>query len=405
MRVITTAIGAILVKMNYLNKSKKDFLSYCFCLFLSLQGRLNFLQMARYSDEYTESSCRNHFKEYFDFSTFNTELILAQGSGEYIIALDMSYIRKSGKSTQGVGKYWSGCSSRTEWGLEAGILAVVDVVNHTAFSLDAVQTPDKEQREALGISYLDYCVSVVLWNKTNITRLSKYLAVDAYFTKKEFIIPVIEKTGLHIIGRLRDDANLRYLYQGERRTGRGRPTVFGNKLDWENIDLSLWTKVQEDTKQIIYEAKLQCEFLKRTIKVSYVIYKGKTGKQHTKKYFSTDTDLSAIIIQKYYQLRFQEEFLIRDAKQFTGLEHCQARDINKTEFHWNAALTAVNLAKITHWLTIPKDKRESFSMKNVKVLYNNKLIIDRIFSILPNGDKLKKNNPKIAQLYLIGLRE
>ena len=115
--------------------------------------------------------------------------------------------------------------------------------------------------------------------------------------------------------------------------------------------------------------------------------------------------MSAITIQKYYQLRFQEEFLIRDAKQFTGLEHCQVRGINKTEFHWNAALTSVNLAKVTHWLTIPIDKRESFSMRNVKVLYNNKLIIDRIFSILPNGDKLKKNNPKIDQLYLIGVRE
>ena len=257
--VIITAIDAILVKMNDLNKSKKDFLSYCFCLFLSIQGRLNFLQMARYSDEYSESSCRNHFKDYFDFSTFNTELILAHGSGEYIIALDMSYIRKSGKCTQGIGKYWSGCSSRAEWGLEAGILAVVDVVNHTAFSLDAVQTPNKVERATLGISYLDYCVSLVLWNTANITRLSKYLAVDAYFTKKEFIIPVIEKTGLHIIGRLRDDANLRYLYQGERKTGRGRPTIFGEKLDWENINLSLWMKVQEDTKQIIYEAKLKCE--------------------------------------------------------------------------------------------------------------------------------------------------
>ena len=127
MKVITTAISAILLKMNGLNKSKKDFLSYCFCLFLSIQGRFNFLQMARYSDEYAESSCRNHFEEYFDFSTFNTELILANGSGEYILALDMSYIRKSGKSTNGVGRYWSECSSRAEWGLEAGILAAVDI--------------------------------------------------------------------------------------------------------------------------------------------------------------------------------------------------------------------------------------------------------------------------------------
>ena len=43
------------------------------------------------------------------------------------------YIRKSGKHTAHVGKYWSGCSQRMEKGLEAGVFSVVDIDNHTAF--------------------------------------------------------------------------------------------------------------------------------------------------------------------------------------------------------------------------------------------------------------------------------
>ena len=39
----------------------------------------------------------------------------------------------------------------------------------------------------------------------------------------------------------------------------------------------------------------------------------------------TDTELCGANVIEYYQLRFQIEFLIRDAKQYTGLEECQAR--------------------------------------------------------------------------------
>lgn len=65
-----------------------------------------------------------------------------------------------------------------------------------------------------------------------------------------------------------------------------------------------------------------------------------------KLFFSTDLHLPAWMIVKYYQARFQQEFLIRDAKQFTGLNDCQARSTNKLEFHWKMALTAINVAKV-----------------------------------------------------------
>ena len=62
--------------------------------------------------------------------------------------------------------------------------------------------------------------------------------------------------------------------------------------------------------------------------------------------FSTDVDLDALTIYRYYKARFQIEFLFRDAKQFTGLTDCQARSQAKLNFHFNASLSAVTLAKL-----------------------------------------------------------
>jgi len=61
--------------------------------------------------------------------------------------------------------------------------------------------------------------------------------------------------------------------------------------------------------------------------------------------FSTDTKLKAIDIYRYYKARFQIEFLFREAKQFFGLNNCQARHSKVLHFHFNATLTALNLIK------------------------------------------------------------
>ena len=45
-------------------------------------------------------------------------------------------------------------------------------------------------------------------------------------------------------------------------------------------------------------------------------------------------------------MRFQIEFLFRDAKQFAGLNHCQARDDAKLDFHFNMSLSAINIIQV-----------------------------------------------------------
>jgi hypothetical protein len=61
--------------------------------------------------------------------------------------------------------------------------------------------------------------------------------------------------------------------------------------------------------------------------------------------FSTHLELDAKQILTYYKARFQIEFIFRDAKQFTGLTDAQTRDPKKLDFHFNASLSALNLAK------------------------------------------------------------
>ena len=128
----------------------------------------------------------------------------------------------------------------------------------------------------------------------------------------------------------------------------------------------------------------------------------KKGKWSHKLYFCTDLMLEPMLILKYYQTRFQIEFIYRDGKQFCGLDNCQARSENKLHFHYNTALTTVNLAKFNYWINIKKEERPPFSMATIKTLHYNKLLLERflnVFAILPN---LRKNKVKLAELIRYG---
>jgi hypothetical protein len=69
--------------------------------------------------------------------------------------------------------------------------------------------------------------------------------------------------------------------------------------------------------------------------------------QSRKLYFSNRTDWDFIFILKHYQCRYQIEFLFRNAKQFTGLMHCQSTDEIKLVNHLNLSLTTVSVGKAT----------------------------------------------------------
>lgn len=375
-------IGTILGKINGINKSQKKFIKHILILFMGIRGRYNFLNMARYGT-YSEQSYRNNFEKRFDFIGFNVELINQSCSAHLIIAFDPSYIPKSGKHTDHLGWFWSGTSGKALKGLEIGGLAVIDIDNNTAMSLEAIQTPGSKELKEEGMTLVDHYASIIVERKEPLRKLSDYLAVDGYFAKHGFVEIITNKTGLHIISKLRGDANLQYLYHGEQTEQRGRPKKYDGKIDIKNIDKRRIRLDYEDEQSKVYCGIVWSTGLKRDVKVAYVEY-WKDG-TYTGQYavlFSTDLNLKGELIYLYYKSRFQIEFLYRDAKQYCGLNHCQGRSENKLHFHFNASLTTVSLAKAAYYLSVKKDVRETFSMSDIKTLNANKIMADRIFSNL-----------------------
>lgn len=391
-------IDTIVAKATDLTKCRRQSLSHILMLFLSVRHRINFLQLARHSEHYCEHSMRRHFEHFVDFAQLNHQLIRQHGSGHFVLALDASYLPKSGKATPGVGHFWSGTAQQALWGLEVSLLSVIDVEHRTAWHLDAVQTPDKAERAAKDISLVDHYAQLIVWQAAHCQALSGYLVGDAYFAKASFIDRIRTQTSIHLISLLRQDARLRYRYSGPKATGKGRPRQYAGKVDVTQPDFDHFTLSHQDQELRIYSAVVNCPFLKCDIKLAYTQYLDDGGQPtHYKLYFSTDLSLAAWMIVRYYRLRYQQEFLIRDAKQFTGLADSQARSVNKFEYHLHSALTAVKVARAEQGVG-----QKPFSMATVKTRYHNRLLLDRFFSILPEGTKLTKNDPQVRQLYSFG---
>jgi len=282
-------------------------------------------------------------------------------------------------------------------------LGAVDVKNNTAFNLEAIQTPSPAQLKLEGKTLVTHYAQVLIDRWEKIVSISNYLAVDGYFAKKTFIDPIINQTGLEIISKLRCDANLTYLYHGPQKGGRGRPKKYDGKIDLKKIDKRRFKRVYQDLNAIVYQLIVWSVSLKRKIKVAYVEFLD--GGKATKRYavlFSTNLELSGKQIYNYYKARFQIEFLFRDAKQNTGLTHCQARSENKIHFHTNAALTAVGVAKIAHYFNNKKAEDVPLSIADVKTSYFNELMLNLFLSNFEVDTELKKNKQAIKSILDFG---
>lgn len=391
-------VKLLLDKMPEINRPQFNFITEIFGLFLSIKGRMNFLQLERYGNR-CEQSYRSSFTNSFDFLTFNQNLLEHQESKRLMIAFDPSYVRKAGKHTPGVGYYWSGVAGAAKWGLEIAGIAAVDLEARTAYHLEAVQTP---AQTPAGDTLVTHYANLLVDRKEQLLSISKDIVADAYFSKYGFVSE-LTANGFDVISRLRDDADLLYLYTGVQKGGRGRPKIYDGKVCYDNLKDGYFTHTKINAAETYFHGIVYAKSLKRKIKLVGVQTQ-KKGKQTHKLYFTTDLKMSAADVLERYGARFQIEFLFRDAKQHTGLDHCQARDPEKLHFHWNAALTSVNLAKAAHWSGKVGAEKEPFSMADVKTFYNNKLLLDLFltkFGIRPDKPKNKK---KIRELLNYGAR-
>ena len=316
---------------------------------------------------------------------------------ELLWIFDPSYIAKSGKKTPGVGYFWSGCAKSVKWGLELSSLALGDIENHTAMHYHAIQTNALKGEETLRAHY----AKLIVDQAAELLKISKNIALDAFFSKKSFVDSLCGAE-FTMISRMQKNAYMRYKYDGVQKEGRGRKKEFGDKIDPKNVSTEYFNLLKKEGDEVIYEGVAHIRSLKRWCKVVIVqiIKDGKVSSAFI--YFSTDPEMPGSKVLELYKMRFQIEFLYRDAKQFLGLEQCQSRQKGALDFHFNLSLTTLNIAKAAHWLIIPKENRNTFSMADIKTQYINELILDRIICIYGKDPIIEKNNPLIRELYHLG---
>ena len=252
-----------------LNKSRKNFIENILISFLSIKGRINFLQLERFGD-YSESTYRNQFEEKFDFFELNKSLAV-QTLSNIIIGFDPSYLSKSGKKTHGVGYYWSGVAGKAKWGLEVAGFAAIDPILNTAFHLNAFQTPPREELDLSGITLLDHYATLITESAITFKKLSLYIIADAYFSKKPFV-SAVSKAKMYFISRLRSDSDLKYLYNGLVTGKRGAPKKYDGKVNFKNLSMNHFELDYQDKTMKVYGAVVHSIAFKKKIKVVFVQY-------------------------------------------------------------------------------------------------------------------------------------
>lgn len=220
----------------------------------------------------------------------------------------------------------------------------------------------------------------------------KYLAADAYYSKIKFIHPVTS-TAIHLVGKLRVDANLQWLYEGEY-SGKGRPKKFDGKIDFE-ADLHCFDQAgMLDDKVEVYTKIVYSNNFQKTIRVVMLRWQ-KEGKVGRALLYSTDKVLDALKLIDYYKARFQIEFLFRDAKQYTGLNHCQSPQKEAIHMQVNASLTALNLLKMEDRQEKQTDEATVISIASWKRRKFNRHFMNKLFGELG----LDVTSEKVAMIY------
>jgi len=380
-------------------KPQRKFIAHLLGLLLMLPGHATFRNMSRYSS-YHEKTFSRWYDRPFDWVSLNKAAITQGVSPEHeqALAIDASFIPKSGKQTYGLDRFWNGCHSRAEKGLELSTVAWIDITGNCAYALSVEQTPPSEELsgpDATRIdAYLDQFTRLITAHDLSPLR---YLIADGGYSHQKFVTGVCA-LGWHQIGKLRADANLRYLYHGPKRPGRGRQKTYDGKVHWS--DLSRFERLDtEDEDTVLYHQVLNHMQFQRNLQVVVVVH------TRTNRYvvlFSTDVALDALTLYRSYKARFQIEFLFRDSKQFTGLIDCQARSKAKLHFHFNAGLTAVSFAKLEGRQQDP-DGTHAFSMASLQRRAFNQHLLDRICEHLAHGLSLEKSSPDYEALCNYGV--
>jgi hypothetical protein len=402
-----TIVTDILEQMPTVRQPQRKFLAMLFATILALRGRVTGRNLSRYC-AYSERTIARQFRASFAWPDFHERVLTAalDPRSELLSAQDASFIPKSGKQTFGLGHFFNGCANRAERGLEISTLAVVDVTRRCAFTLAVAQTPPGEDQarstQAAEETRVDFYKQQLREQRVRLPASIKYHCVDGYFAKKKYIDEVVALK-LHPITKLRADADCRFLYTGPHPTRRGAKRKYDGKVNFQDLQRFENLGTLEERDHIhLYTALVWHVSLKRKLRVVVLVNRKDPAKPRYIVLASTDLELDGHKLVEYYVARFQIEFLFRDSKQFTGLADCQSRAATVLDFHFNAALATLNLARAEELRAQTDLLPHVFSMASWKQRQFNERLLDVFIENLALDPTWVKNHPAYEELRTYG---
>lgn len=363
----------------------------------------------------------------------------------YLFGIDEVVESKAGKSTHGVGRFFSSIAGRPIASVCFHVLSVIEVnsrksfvtkqeqrikeeepkgkVSKKASKKENAQTEEKvlkpkgrpkgsenknKTKEYTGLSLsFERLLIGGLALLSRIGIFPNYIVADGAYGSKTFLLICIEQN-IALISKLRCNSIL--YFEAEQKEGkrlRGRGKKYGKRVDLSKLDRTspffYKTIENEETSNLIIDVyhfpKVWTTFLPVMINVTVLIAKNtRTNKVSRKILFTTDLALSADLIIEYYSLRFQIEFNFRDAKQYFGLADFRAYKETQVNNSVGLAFFMVNFSYIIRKKVTDLWEVENLSILDVKAGFRAEKQVERILKYLNLDGMAFKNQINLKEL-------
>jgi len=355
---------------------------------LSMSGRVTMLGLSRWAGK---GGSYRTVQRFFNaaicwpkvFLRFFLQHLFLPGT-EYFLVGDESVVTKSGKETHGLDHFFSGLLNKVVKGIAIFSLSLVSVEERRCYPLQVEQVIRTQAEQVVAKEHKQKRAKkdkVALKKKRGrpkgsrnrdktqveltpeLQRIQKmlkeqlamlrnwvtvrYLALDGHFGNNN-AMQMVRQCDLHLISKLRYDAALHFVYQGQqKRTGPRKK--YGQKINYRQIEEQylVESSVKDDIRTCIYQARMLHHEFAQVLNVVIITKTNlKTDAFANVNLFSSDLELSYETIVDYYSLRFQIEFNFRDAKQFWGLEDFMNVNEAPVTNAINLSLFMVNLSQV-----------------------------------------------------------
>lgn len=348
---------------------------------------------------------------------------LYRPGSEYVLVGDESVVTKAGKTTSGLGRFFSSIFGKPVRGLAFFTFALVSVGERKSYPLLVEQVVRSEEEQAVaqqkqtvkapkkgksatksgragrGKGSKNKDKRMIEWNpelrriERMATSLLKrihplcaigHLIMDGHFGNNNVTQMVRQRLSLHIVSKLRNDSALYFLYTGPQKA-RGAPKRYGAKIDYDQIPVKYLRQsaCDDGIRTDIYQATMLHKSFADPVNVVVLVKTNlATQRQAHVVLFSSDLALTYDKLLDYYQLRFQIEFNFRDAKQFWGFEDFM--NVNQTPVT-NAvglAFLMVNLSQIL--LARFRTQIPQFSVLDLKARFGARRYAREALKLLPD---------------------